>query len=210
LSGLPTSQSLYAAQGGKLLIMRKVRYLPVFLLLASCTMQAPKDITRYTIEQLSENIAVVSGGFSNDETKLVFSSNETGIFNVYELNLADASQRQVTSSTEESFFAIDYAPGTGEILYSGDQGGNELNHIYLLNEDGTSTDMTPGEQEKATFRGWSEDKEYMYFESNVRNPQFFDMYKMKIGEWKPMMLYENNEGLNLADISDDESIFVCF
>jgi len=207
LSGLPASQSLYAAQGGKLLIMRKIWYLPALLLLASCTMQAPKDITRYTIEQLSENIAIVSGGFSNDEAKLVFSSNETGIFNVYELNLADASQRQVTSSTVESFFAIDYAPGTGEILYYGDQGGNELNHIYLLNEDDTSTDLTPGEQEKSAFRGWSEDKEYMYYESNVRNPQFFDMYKMKIGEWNPIMLYENNEGLNLTDASDDESIF---
>jgi len=188
--------------------MRKIWYFPAVLLMASCTMQAPKDIPRYTIEQLSENIAIFSGGFSNDETKLVFSSNETGIFNVYELDLAEASQRQVTNSTVESFYAIDYVPGTGQILYSADQGGNELNHIYLLNEDGTSTDLTPGEQEKATFRGWSEDKEYMYYESNVRNPQFFDMYKMKIGDWKPIMLYENNEGLNFTDISDDESIFV--
>jgi len=188
--------------------MRKIWYFPAVLLMASCTMQAPKDIPRYTIEQLSENIAIFSGGFSNDETKLVFSSNETGIFNVYELDLAEASQRQVTNSTVESFYAIDYVPGTGQILYSADQGGNELNHIYLLNEGGTSTDLTPGEQEKATFRGWSEDKEYMYYESNVRNPQFFDMYKMKIGDWKPIMLYENNEGLNFTDISDDESIFV--
>lgn len=178
------------------------------LLLAACSRQ-PAEITRYTIEQLSANVNIRGGGgFSEDESRILFSSNETGIFNVYELTIADGSQRQVTYSETESLIAIDYVPGTGQILYSADQGGNELDHIYLLDPNGSVRDLTPGEQEKANFAGWSDDEQYMYYESNVRNPRFFDVYKMKIGEWVPEMIYQNDEGLQLVDLSNDESIFV--
>ncbi len=45
-----------------------------------------------------------------------------------------------------------------QILYSADKGGDELNHIFLINKDGEITDLTPGENEKANFSGWSKDK----------------------------------------------------
>lgn len=181
--------------------------LPLFVL-ASCSQLGTKEITRYTIEQLSENINIYGGAFSNDETSLLFSSNETGIYNLYELSLADGNQKQLTHSEVESFYALDFVPGTDQVLYSADKGGNEINHIYLLDPDGTTVDLTPGEQEKAQFYGWSKDKEYMYYGSNARDPQFFDVYKMKIGEWEPGMVYENKEGLNLVDITNDEKTFV--
>ena len=108
---------------------------------------------------------------------------------------------------KESFFAIDYLPGTNHILYSADKGGNEINHIYLMNEDGKISDLTPGENEKASFAGWSKDKKSMYYISNKRNPKFFDFYKMKIDTWKSEMLYQNDNGINISDMSEDESWF---
>ncbi|MCB0375823.1 MAG: S9 family peptidase, partial [Sinomicrobium sp.] len=134
-------------------------------------------------------------------------SDESDIFNVYEITVEDASKRQVTFSEEESFFSVDYVPGTGQILYSADKGGNEINHIYLIQDDGTSKDLTPGENEKAQFGGWSADKKYMYYLSNKRDPKFFDMYKMSIETWEPEMIYQNDEGLNIAGMSDDENYF---
>ncbi|MCK7537330.1 MAG: hypothetical protein MZV63_43415 [Marinilabiliales bacterium] len=68
--------------------------------------------------------------FSPDETKLLVSSNETGIYNVFEINISDGSKKQITNSTTESFFAVDYVHGTNQILYSADKGGNE-NEPYL-------------------------------------------------------------------------------
>ena len=50
--------------------------------------------------------------------------------------------RQVTNSTVESYFSVGYVPGTGQMLYYADKGGNEIDHIYQLNEDGTSQDLT--------------------------------------------------------------------
>jgi dipeptidyl aminopeptidase/acylaminoacyl peptidase len=143
-----------------------------------------------------------------DEAKLLVSSDETGIFNVFEINIGDASKTQITFSEEESFFAVDYVPGTGQILYSADKGGNEIDHIYLLKEDGSSVDLTPAENEKAQFAGWSKDKKSMFYLSNKRDPRFFDLYKMSISDWKAEMIYQNDEGLDISDLSYDENIFI--
>jgi len=163
--------------------------------------------TKYSIEQFYQNNRIGGGAFSEDETKLLVSNDESGIFNVYEIDISSGGKTQKTFSGKESFFAIDYLPGANQILYSADKGGDELNHIYLMNEDGTTTDLTPGENEKASFAGWSKDKKSMYFTSNKRNPQFFDFYKMNIENWESEMLYQNDNGINISDMSEDETWF---
>ena len=177
----------------------------LFLFIASCTQTYTP--TKYSIEQFYQNNQIGGGAFSDDETKLLVRSNESGIFNVYEIDIASGEKTQKTFSEKESFFAIDYLPGTNQILYSADKGGNELSHIYLMNEDGTTTDLTPGENEKARFAGWSKDKKSMYFTSNKRNPQFFDFYKMNIETWESEMLYQNDNGINISNMSEDETWF---
>jgi dipeptidyl aminopeptidase/acylaminoacyl peptidase len=165
---------------------------------------APKDVKQYSIEQFYKNVRIGGGAFSPDETKLLVHSDESGIFNLYEINIADGSKRQVTNSTVESFFSVGYVPGTGEMLYSADKGGNEIDHIYLLSPGGATKDLTPGEQEKANFYGWSLDKKTMFYSSNKRDPQFFDVYKMSVSDWKAEMIYQNDEGLDVSGISWDE------
>ena len=175
------------------------------LFIVSCTQNhVPK---KYSIDQFYQNNRIGGGAFSDDETKLLVSSDESGIFNVYEIDIASGEKTQKTFSGKESFFAIDYLPGTDHILYSADKGGNEINHIYLMYEDGKISDLTPGENEKASFAGWSKDKKSMYYISNKRNPKFFDFYKMKVDTWKSEMLYQNDNGINISDMSEDESWF---
>ncbi|MEM9686364.1 MAG: alpha/beta fold hydrolase, partial [Bacteroidota bacterium] len=126
---------------------------------------------------------------------------------VYEITIENGTKKQVTFSENESFFAVDYVPGTTQILYSSDKGGNEINHIYLLQDDGTSKDLTPGENEKANFAGWSTDKKSMYYLSNKRDPKYFDLYKMSIENWESEMMYQNNDGMDIVGASDDENYF---
>ena len=181
--------------------MRKISYLLLlfsFALLAQEN-KAPKE---YSIEQFYENTRIGGGSFSDDESKLLISSDKSGIFNLYEIDIASGDQTAITNSQKESYFAVDYVPETDEILYSSDKGGNEISHLYLLRPDGTSKDLTPGENEKASFAGWSGDEKHMYYLSNKRNPQFFDLYRMEVGTWEPEMLYKNKEGYSVADVSD--------
>ena len=37
------------------------------------------------------------------------------------------------------------------VLVTADQGGNELNHLYVIGTDGKRTDLTPGDKLKAQF-----------------------------------------------------------
>jgi dipeptidyl aminopeptidase/acylaminoacyl peptidase len=182
--------------------------LPVFVVLVSCK-EAEKEArqpAQYSIEQFYANTRFGGGSFSNDETKLLINSDESGIFNLYEINLADGSKKAMTNSTVESFFGIDYVPGFPGLLYSADKGGNEISHIYLLEDNGKTTDLTPGENEKTAFSKWSEDKKSLFYTSNGREPKFFDLYKMNVGEWKPSMVFENKEGYSLGEISPDEKL----
>jgi len=177
----------------------------LILFIASCTQTYTP--TKYSIEQFYQNNRIGGGSFSDDETKLLVRSDESGIFNVYEIDIVSGVKTQKTFSEKESYFAIDYLPGTNQILFSADKGGDELNHIYLMNEDGATTDLTSGENEKARFAGWSKDKKSMYFISNKRNPKFFDFYKMNIETWESEMLYQNDNGINISNMSEDETWF---
>ncbi len=178
-------------------------FFSVFVLV-SCSGEPEKTVKQYAIEQFYKNKQIFGGSFSPDENRLLVTSNETGIYNLFEISITDGKQRQLTDSKVESFFAIDYVPSSGEILYSADKGGDEIDHIYLLSKDSISKDLTPGPREKASFAGWSLDKNSFFYVSNKRNPKFFDLYKMEVGSWKSKIIYRNDKGLDFSGISWDE------
>lgn len=186
--------------------MKKILIAISVILLVSCTGKKGPEIGQYTIDQFYKNVNIWFSAFSPDESKILVTSNETGIYNVFEINLNDGSKKQITNSTTESFFAVNYVHGTNQILYSADKGGNEISHIYLLSEDGTTVDLTPGDAVKASFNGFSKDKKVMYFSTNGRDPQFFDLYRMNVGEWKPEMIWENKEGFDFTGSTKDRNI----
>ncbi|HSP88221.1 MAG TPA: alpha/beta fold hydrolase [Ignavibacteriaceae bacterium] len=174
------------------------------LIFFSCGQKEERKIKQYAIEDFYKNKQIAGGSFSPDESKLLVTSNESGIYNVYEISIADGKQKQVTSSKVESFFAVDYVPSTGDILYRSDKGGNEISHIYLLSKDGSAKDLTPDSLEKANFIEWSLDKNSFFYLSNKRDPKYFDLYKMEVGTWKSNLVYLNDKGLDLNAISWDE------
>jgi dipeptidyl aminopeptidase/acylaminoacyl peptidase len=182
----------------------------VFLLLPffqfACARQLPEAVPTYSIEQFYSNTRVQGGYFSPDETKLLISSDESGIFNLYEIDISTGDKKQDTNSKEESFFAVGYVPSTGEMLYSADKGGDENDHIFLLGKNGEMTDLTPGEKEKAQFAGWDKEKTHLYYLSNKRDPRYFDLYKMPAGEWKENMIYQNDDGMQVSELSYDEKM----
>ena len=194
--------------------MRHLRHLLkvslLLFLLGSCIQRSEKTRIpkQYSIEQLYENLAVYGSGFNADETKILIGSNSTGIYNVYELNIADTLSKALTSSTKESFFAVNYLPQSSKFLYSVDKGGDENSHLYLKSESDTSArDLTPWPKSTNSFIGWSADKKSMYVISNNRNPQFFDLWKLDTASWKPFMIYQNDSGLDPAGISKSERYF---
>lgn len=182
--------------------------LPLFalLLVFSCKQnpQPPKIVKQYTIEEFYKTKRISGGAFSPDEKMLLVSNDETGIFNAWEIPVDGSSPRQLTSSSTNSVFAISYLPADNRILYRSDQGGNEISHIYLRKEDGSTMDLTPDSAAKAEFVQWSRDKKSFLYLSNKRDPRFMDLYELELSEFTPKLIYRNDSGLDVSAISNSK------
>ena len=184
--------------------MNKVIIIAFSLLFMSCQQNVDPNLKVYGIEDFFDNVSISGGYFSTDEEKIIFSSNQSGIFNVYEANIQTRKINQLTASNKESFFVRAYVPNSNDFIYSADNEGNEINHLFLKKEDDTVIDLTPNENEKSMFYKWSNDNQFLYYFSNKRDSRYFDLYKMKIGQWNPEIIYKNEDNLSLSDISNDE------
>lgn len=184
--------------------MNKVIKIAFSLLFMSCQQNVDPNLKVYGIEDFFDNVSISGGYFSTDEEKIIFSSNQSGIFNVYEANIQTGKINQLTASNKESFFVRAYVPNSNDFIYSADNGGNEINHLFLKKEDDTVIDLTPSENEKSVFYKWSNDNQFLYYLSNKRDSRYFDLYKMKIGQWIPEIIYKNEDNFSLSDISNDE------
>lgn len=124
-------------------------------LLVACTSQSekPVEVQKYTIGQFYENVSVGGGSFSPDEGKLLINSNETGIFNVYEVDIASGEKTQLTNSTQESYFGQSYFPNDDRFVFSFDEGGNENFKVFMMSPEGQSKDLTPGDSVRNGFWG---------------------------------------------------------
>jgi dipeptidyl aminopeptidase/acylaminoacyl peptidase len=168
---------------------------------------APHEVKQYTIDQFYKSSEVFGGDISDDDKKMLITSNENGIYNAYEIDIASRQKRALTNSSKESIFANNYVPGTTNIIYSSDKGGNEISHLYLLKASGEVKDLTPNAKEKANFWGWSRDNKYLYYSSNKRDSKYFDLYKMDTVKWVPEMIYKNDKGFDVGAISKNGRYF---
>ena len=190
----------------------KIKFLPLLLCLACASINETPKVASYSIEQFYKNIKIGGGSFSPDETKLLVNSNETGIFNVYEIDIESGEQKALTSSTEESFLGQSYFPNDNRIIYSFDEGGNENFKIYMMSEEGVAKDLTPGDSIRNSFWGWSRNDQSLFYSSNKRNPRYFDVYELAVSAMDdeiPVgeMIYQNDEGFNVSAISPNKQYF---
>jgi len=181
--------------------------LVAIMLLISCneeTENIKKEIKQYTIEQFMDNESVFGGSFSPNNSKLLVSSNRSGIYNMYTIPSAGGTYTTITASDSSSVFAISYFPNDERMLYRADGNGDEIFHLYLRDIDGTITELTPDKGARAGFYGWSQDEKSFYYSSNKRNPQYMDLYEMDITSFESTLVYQNNEGFNVSAISNDK------
>ncbi len=173
------------------------------------SMTPANTVKQYTIEQFMDTVRLGGSSFSPDEKSILFHSNKTGIFNVYSIPVAGGTPKELTNSTKESTFVVSYFPADERFLYRYDKGGNENEHLYLRESDGSEKDLTPGEKTKARFLDWSHDRKSFFFSTNARDPRFFDIFEMNIATLKPSLIYKDKSGYDFSAISNDKK-FIAF
>jgi dipeptidyl aminopeptidase/acylaminoacyl peptidase len=158
---------------------------------------------RYTAAQFHQTTSINGASFSHDESKILLSTDETGVFNAYAQPVAGGQRVALTSSTEESIYGLTYFPSDDRFLYASDRGGNELDHVYVRELDGTDKDLTPGDALKAQFAGWSGDRKAFYILTNERDPKAFDLYRYAVKDYQRKRVFENTGAWDVSSISRD-------
>ncbi len=173
------------------------------LLSAKRPTTTPPPVKKYTIEQFMNTTRLNGAIFSPDESKLVFNSNQSGTFNAYEVTVTGGTPKPLTTSTTNAIYAQDYLPD-GRLLYSSDNGGDEINHLFIRNADGSTRDLTPAKGAKATFYGLSFDKKSIYHSSNERDKRYFDLHEMDVATLNSKVLFKNEGGYFPGAVSDNK------
>lgn len=173
----------------------------------AATATAAPSITQYSAETFFETtsyglVGDTAYAFSSDGSALLVSSDESGVFNAWRLPVDGGPAEQLTNSEDNSVFAVSWFPADDRILYTYDGGGDELNHIVVREEDGTSQDLTPGDALKARFVAWSGDGSHFYLVTTERNQKSFDLYRYATEGYEREMVFEN-PGFQVAAVSSD-------
>lgn len=164
---------------------------------------ASKAAKRYTIEQFMATTRIGGASFNAEESRVLFHSDVSGIFNLYSVPVGGGTPMALTSSKTDSHYAVSYFPQDDRVLYTRDQGGNELNHLYVRELDGREMDLTPGQKLKADFEGWTPDGSGFYVSTNERDPRFFDLYRYDSKTYVRTLVFKNEQGFGLGPISRD-------
>ncbi len=163
---------------------------------------APREAAVYSIDDFLDTISFGGASFSHDNARVLVSSDASGVFNAHAISIDGGATTALTES-DDSIFSVGYFPQDERFLYTADEGGDELNHLYVREPDGKVVDLTPGEGLKARFFGWTQDETGFYVASNERNPKYFDVYRYDVTSYERSLLYQNDEGNDVAAISPD-------
>lgn len=175
-------------------------FFAIIFLFMSCS----NSHKEYTIQEFMDITSFGGSSFSYDEKKILIRSNQSGVFNAYEVNLETQNLKQLTFSDSNSISPISYFPNDKRFLFRSDQGGNEIWHIYVNNVDGKAIDLTPGKKSRSMFLSWANDKKSFFYTSNKRDSKYMDLYEMSIDPFVSKIIFKNNEAFNIGDVSNDK------
>ena len=162
-----------------------------------------RSVPTYDARTFYETVSVFGASFTHDGGSLLISSDETGVFNVYAIDLETGEKSTLTRSTTDARFAVSAFPDDGRLLYSADEGGNEITQLFVRDTDGTSRNLTPGEGVRASFAGWHEDDKHFFVMTNERDPQAMDLYRYSVDRYEREMVYQNTQNLTVEAVSRD-------
>lgn len=162
------------------------------------------EVKTYSIEQFMGNENAFANGFSPDKSKVLITSNRSGVFNMYSVPTEGGDFMPITRSDSASVYGISYFPNDDRILFRMDGNGDEIFKIFVKDSSGIQR-LTPEQNVRALFQGWAKDGKSFYYNSNERNPQMMDVYEMDIATFKPKLLLKNDDAMDFGGISADKN-----
>ena len=143
-----------------------------------------------------------SGTSINYDTSAVYvTSDQCGIMNIYRYPLDGGERTKLTNSATDAMIVVSCFPDDERVLFSSDKGGNELNHIFVLEANGEISELTCGNNLKAKFLGWNEANKSFYIMTNERKGEKFDVYEYSTSNYARELVFRNDSVFLVEKIS---------
>ncbi|CAN0502320.1 unnamed protein product [Ectocarpus sp. 12 AP-2014] len=168
-----------------------------------------KSVNTYDASVFYSNSTFRGASFSYDGESILYSSNETGCFNIYSVFISNGTIEQLTQNIKQNAIGISYFPFDNRFLFIQDCEGDELFHLWVYEKNCRIRDITPGTNLKAKFLQWSDDGKHFWVLHNQRDSKSFDVYCYQSKDYENEIVFKNEESLTICAISGDGRWLVC-
>lgn len=158
-----------------------------------------QSVKQYDAETFFESTSYFGSSFSADGRSILIGSDETGIFNLYKMDIQTGKKTALTTAKDTSY-PVSFFPHDDRVLMTRDNGGDELFHLFVLAKNGQLKDLTPGDNVRANFVRFSQDGKHFFVATNERDSKFMDLYRYDSQNYKRSLIYKNEQGLSVSDI----------
>lgn len=135
--------------------------------------------------------------------KLLFTSNMSGVAQLYVVSAAGGWPNQITFYDDRVSFGR-WSPDGKWILFGKDSGGSERTQLYLASPTGEKiVQLTDNPKAIYSFGAWSPDGKKIALASNERNEAYFDIYVLDLASKEKKLVYQKDGNLSAAAWSPD-------
>ena len=130
-------------------------------------------------------------------------TNITGTNQIWFVDANGGYPEQITSYDDNISF-VEWLPDNKGLIFGKAIGGNENTQFFLLSGDGANIkQLTTDEKTRHNFGAVSNDGTRIFYTSNKRDKNWFDVYRMEIASGKEEMILQDDSSNLVAAVSDD-------
>ena len=162
----------------------------------------PVEAQKFTIQQYLNIKSASSPSMSPDGREMVYLSNATGTSQIWTTLISSPKPRQLTNYEDNISFARWLSDGSG-IIFGKAKGGDENTQFFWMDKFGEHVKTLLDEPGiRHNFGAVSRDCSMIYYASNKRNRNFFDIYSLDIRNGAEKLLYQYDGSNSVAAVDD--------
>jgi dipeptidyl aminopeptidase/acylaminoacyl peptidase len=171
--------------------------------MAASVFAQTKQPDKYMIEQYLNIRSASSPSFSPTGDRVAYLSNVTGTNQVWIVAAIGGAPKQLTNYEDNVGF-VAFSPADDAIVFGKASGGDENTQFFWMRADGSEVKaLTSDPKVRHNFGDWSEDGKRIFYASNKRNRNYFDIYAMDIPSGKEELILQPDGSNSVAAVSKD-------
>ncbi|WP_181162016.1 MULTISPECIES: PD40 domain-containing protein [Bacillaceae] len=161
------------------------------------------------VEQLLRTVSIIDFAVSPDEKQIIISTNISGKYNLWAMNMPNAFPYRLTFNDQPSEYLL-YDPKGRFVIAGFDHDGDENTQFYAMPTYGGALKELVFQENTRNFHPFlSKDGERLYYTSTKENASFLSSYCLQMDTGEETKVFDGNGGITiLAEVSEDESVIL--